>query len=224
MRIAEIEKLLIAGDCSEELFEQYKVALKRVPKNLRCQHCRATAAAMPLHCSVFAIALISYGLEFCESWVDNMCAYYHMAVIYERNKNFDRALVCYKNALDAVPDPKEAYAFEYAAHMLRVEMHIHQFTYTDDLRAYYEKSIQMDKFSQSFLKKQFYKKLAEIVVFSHEGRRKEARSAIEEAAAMLSPTYKGPLTELLKRKKVNETVGATEEAIAFLKKMKGGAL
>ncbi|MEE0266263.1 MAG: tetratricopeptide repeat protein [Acutalibacteraceae bacterium] len=225
MKISEIEKMLTNGDCSDELLRQFKTALNRVPASHRCQHCYTTAVGMNLKFSNQAVALIEYGLGFCDSWSDKMLAYYNMAVIYERCSDYENALLCYKQALSAVPidssgSPNKAYAPEYAFHMLRVQMLMNGFEYSDDLRYYYELSNQADEFSKSFLNKTFYRKLAEIIILDHDGKTDEMKTAIKKADEMLQPDFAGPLYSLLKRKRYTETTGATKEALKFLKNVK----
>ena len=43
MKIKEVEELIITNGFSEELFEEFKLSLRRVPAVLRCQHCYLTA-------------------------------------------------------------------------------------------------------------------------------------------------------------------------------------
>ncbi|MGN0485669.1 MAG: hypothetical protein ACI4GB_00380 [Acutalibacteraceae bacterium] len=221
MRIAEIEKKLSQDDCSDEMIKEFISALKRVPRTHRCQHCYATAVSMNPRFFEQAIALIHYGLEFCDRWSDEMRAYCNMAIIYENHNDYPNALLSYDKALNAIPpDIMTSYIPVYSSYMLRAEMHINHFEYTDQLRHYYDLSGQADEFSQSFLKTMFYRALAEIIIFSHDGNISEMKNALEKADSMLCPNYTGPLTALLKRKGYIETIGATKESIRFLKKAK----
>lgn len=221
MKIAEIEAKIERGDCSEETLELFKAALKRVPKANRCQHCYTTAVAMPPRFYAQAISLIQYGLsEYCDSWLDRMRSHHNIAIISENNGDYGCAQKSYREALDSVaPDKRTSYEPEYAAHMMRAEMHINHFTYTDDLFNYYTLAIQADEFSQAFQKKAFYRLVAEIIIFRKQGNQANARKAFETANEMLHPHYIGPLTQLLKSKGFTETTGATKEAISFLRKV-----
>ena len=102
--------------------------------------------------------------------------------------------------------------------MMRAEMHITGFKYSEDLFNYYSIAIQADSFSQAFLKKAFYRSIAEIIIFREQGDLTNAKKALKTANEMLHPNYIGPLTQLLKRKGFIETTGATKEAMAFLKR------
>ena len=220
MKIADIEAQIERGDCSEEAIELFKTALKRVPKANRCQHCYTTAAAMPPHCYKQAISVIQYGLdEHCGSGVDRMRSHDNMAIILEDHGDYVGALKSYQDALASIePDRQSSYNSEYAAHMMRAEMHITDFKYSEDLLNYYNIAIQADSFSQAFPKKAFYRSIAEIIIFRKQGDLTNEKKAFEMANDMLNHNYIGPLTQLLKRKGVIETTGPTKEAIAFLRK------
>lgn len=222
MKIAEVEERLTRGDCSLEMLDAFKTALKRVPKKLRGQHCYTTAAAMPGKCRKEAIALIELGLaEYCESWLDRMRAYDNLAGILETGGDWAGAKDAYAAALDAVePERRGNYAPEYAAHLLRAELHVSGFAYSRELECYAQTADQADEFSRSFQKKRFYRLLAEAVIFDHHGDREKAGAALAKANEMLRPGYEGPLTALLKSKGYIETTGATKEALAFLNRAK----
>ena len=139
MKIAEIEAKIERGDCSAEALDLFKTALKRVPKSGRCQHCYTTAASMPSCFHKEAISLIQYGLtEYCDNWFDRMRSYYNLAIILEHCEDYVGAKQAYREALESVElDKRDGYDSEYAAHMMRMEMHIADFDYTDDLQKYY---------------------------------------------------------------------------------------
>ena len=222
MKIAEIEKRLTESDCSEETIELFKQALRRVPKANRCQHCYTTAVAMKPKFHKQAIALMEYGLEqYGDSWFDRMRSYHNIAIVFEQNSNYHEALSSYRNALLSIDkNIRDSYESEYAFHMMRMEMHIADFNYTDDLQKYYDIAIQDNEFSQAFQKKAFYRYIAEIIIFSKQGKPNDAINAYYAATEMLQPNYIGPLTLLLKRKGYSETAGATKEALHFLKRFK----
>ena len=222
MKIAEIEKKLTESDCSEEMIELFKQALRRVPKTNRCQHCYTTAVAMKPKFHKQAIALMEYGLEqYGDSWVDRMRSYHNIAIVFEQNSNYHEALSSYRNALLAIDkNNRDSYEAEYAFHMMRMEMHVADFNYTDDLQKYYDIAIQDSEFSQAFQKKAFYRHIAEIIIFTKLEELNGARNAYYAATEMLQPNYVGPLTLLLKRKGYSETAGATKEALHFLKRFK----
>lgn len=222
MKIAEIEKRLTESDCSEETIELFKQALRRVPKANRCQHCYTTAVAMKPKFHKQAIALMEYGLDqYGDSWFDRMRSYHNIAIVFEQNGNYGEALSSYRNALLSIDkNIRDSYESEYAFHMMRMEMHIADFNYTDDLQKYYDIAIQDNEFSQAFQKKAFYRYIAEIIIFSKQGKPNDAINAYYAATEMLQPNYVGPLTLLLKRKGYLETPGATKETLNFLKKIK----
>ena len=222
MKIAEIEESLIKGDCSEEMIELFKQALRRVPKTNRCQHCYTTAVAMKPKFHKQAIALMEYGLEqYGDSWVDRMRSYHNIAIVFEQNGKYREALSSYRNALLSIDkNIRDSYEAEYAFHMMRMEMHVADFNYTDDLQKYYDIAIQDSEFSQAFQKKAFYRHIAEIIIYTKLEELNGAKNAYYAATEMLQPNYVGPLTLLLKRKGYSETAGATKESLHFLKRFK----
>lgn len=224
MKIAEIEAKIKNGDCSAETLALFKTALKRVPKNGRCQHCYTTAAQMPTRFYKQAIELIKYGLqEHCVSWSNRMLSYRTTAEILEKSGDYVGAKQAYSDALSSIeldPEKRSGYESYYAAQIMRAEMHISNFEYTDDLECYYNIAVLADDFSQSFQKTMFYRLLAEIIIFSHHKDLPKAKSAFEAANEMLSSDFVGPLTKLLKTKHFIETAGATNEALDFLKRAK----
>lgn len=222
MKIAEIEAKIEHGDCSEQMLDLFKTALKRVPKSGRCQHCYTTAASMPSRFHLQAISLIQYGLtQHCDSWFDRMRSYHNIAIILERDGDYAGAKQAYREALESIEsDKRSGYHSEYAAHMMRTEMHISNFEYTDDLENYYNTAIQADEFSQAFQNKKFYRLLAEIIIFSNGNDLASAKEAFDAANDMLQPSFVGPVTLLLKRKGFIESTGATKAALAFLHRVK----
>lgn len=222
MRIAEIEAKIEQGDCSEEMLDLFKAALKRVPKSSRCQHCYTTAASMPSRFHRQAISLIQYGLtQHCDCWFDRMRSFHNIAIILETNGDYIGAKQAYGKALSAVDaDKRSGYDAEYAAHMMRMEMHISNFEYTDDLENYYNTAIQADKFNQAIQKKRFYRLLAEIIIYCERNDLPSAKQAFMAANEMLRPGFVGPLTPLLKRNGFIETAGTTKEALTFLRRVK----
>ncbi len=222
MKIAEIEAKIAGGECSAEMLDLFKMALKRVPKSNRCQHCYTTAASMPSRYNKQAISLIKYGLtEHCDDWVDRMRSYHNLAIILENCEDYVGAKMAYRDALESIEsEQRDNYNSEYAAHMMRTEMHISNFEYTDALENYYSKAVKADEFSQAFQKKKFYRLLAEIIIQNKRNDYKGANEAFLAANAMLRPGFVGPITLLLKRKGGIESTGAAKPALNFLRRIK----
>lgn len=195
-------------------------ALLRLPEAERPQHCYTTAAAMPLRKFPLAKELIEYSLELEGSWLDRMRAHSNLADLYERQGDYAAALQSYRLALEAVPAELQAkYTADTASRMLVCRLHVDDFAYSDDLRRLYEQASELDEFSRSFQKCLFYMSLARIVLSFHDGDLPTARAVYEQAAAMLRPGHRGPLTALLRRKGYQESTGATGQARAFLKRI-----
>ena len=144
----------------------------------------------------------------------------NLADLYERHADYAQAKDHYRLALDAIPpERKTNYASDAASRMLVCQLHLDNFTYSDELRCLHTEAQNLDDFSRSFQKCLFYLTLAEILIRQKDGDLSAARSAFEAASAMLHPGYEGPLTALLKRKNYTESTGATREALAFLKRI-----
>lgn len=221
MRIADIESRIIGGDCSEETLGLFTECLKRVPKNLRCQHCYLTAAAMPPGFFEQALDLIQYGMtNYCNSWVDSMRSYYNMAVILESRGDFLQAQKSYQKALGSIKeDMSNSYQYELAFYLMRTEMFINHFEYTVDLEIYYNLARQADNFNQSFKNRLFYRLLAEIIISIENNNLLCVKKALSKIRKIIRPEYQGPLTKLLKKHQFYDTITATEEALAYLERI-----
>ncbi len=204
------------------MLDAFKTALKHVPTDCRCQHCYTTAAMMPLIYCDKAIALIDHGLTvFPVSPTDRMRAYHNKALIFEAAKDFEKAQDSYKEALAVSRDINPAYVHEYSAHLLRTEMHVSGFEYTKELEKYYKSAVEADGFSRSFMKKDFYRLVAEVIIFDHHCEVSKANLSLDYAVEMLRPDYVGLLTKMLKKHGLTEEIAATDEARAFLNKRNG---
>lgn len=65
--------------------------------------------------------------------------------------------------------------------------------------------------------------MAEVLIFSHEGKRADAEAAYRRAKEVKSPSHLGPITAILRRHKYIDHAHATKEAIRFLKRWRGRA-
>lgn len=220
MKIAEIKARIEKGDCSDETLDLFKAALKRVPADNRCQYCYITAVNMPHRWYKQAIEMIEYGLEeHCDDWFDRMRSYTNLAIILEKHGDYAGAKFAYSEAFSSVDSDKRSdYSDGYSADMMRMEMHISNFEYTEALEYYYNSAIRADEFNSSFQKTIFYRLLAEIIIFREKNDLSGAKKAFDSANEMLYPSFEGMLTRMLRRKGYIESAGATKEALAFLKR------
>ena len=218
MRLSELEEAFALSKCTPALMEQFRSALKHAPRDMLPQHCYTTAASMPLWQFPMAKELIEYSLELEGTWLDRMRAHATLADLYEKQSDYQNAKNNFQLALDAVPpEQHDHYAPDSASRMLVCQLHLDDFTYSDELRRLYELAQKLDEFSRSFQKCRFYFSLAEILLYRHDGDLAAARAAYDRAAAMLRPGHEGPITALLRRKGHLESTGATAETQAFLK-------
>ena len=96
MKIAEIEEEIKKNGFSEELFSEFQLALKRVPKDLQCQHCYITAYEIAENDISGAIKLTKYGINNCDnSYLDLMRGYLNLGFIYETDKTYKKH--CYRS-------------------------------------------------------------------------------------------------------------------------------
>ena len=174
---------------------------------------------MPAWCFPMAKELLEYSLTLEGTWLDRLRSHNNLAVLYEKQGDYQNAKAHYQLALDATtPEQQASYAPDAASRMLVCQLHLDGFAYSDELRRLYEEAQKLNDFSRLFQKCRFYLSLAEIVLGIRSGDLPAARTAWEQANAMLRPDSEGPLTALLKRKGYVESTGATRAARTYLKR------
>lgn len=222
MKISEIEEQFCAGNFSEQLFSEFQIALKRVPKNLRSQHCYTTAYSMRETDAENAERLLLYGLEHCENdWVDLLCAYQNLGAVYECHQQYEKAKCAYQSALNSVPkDQKSNYAPSVSMHILRVALHCSHFTYTDEIEALFALTLQETDFGAAFRHFVFYRSLAAMLVAKHISNREQYNQAFDAATAALNGADNSFASKVLRRHRYKDETHATKEAMAFLRKSK----
>ena len=137
MKIAEVEKLITENGLSDELFEEFKESLKRVPKNLRCQHCYITAYNLRIKKAnkkqkrknfEDALKMIEYGIEnHPERDLYLRLAYEHMGMAYGDAGEYVKAKAALQTAYSIAGD-SSAYTPYFAYLIVRMELHCSKFS------------------------------------------------------------------------------------------------
>lgn len=223
MKLDDVKSAMRHGEPFPPLFEEFKTALKRVrDKGSQCQHCYATAAELPIDQYENAVTLIRYGLEnFAEDWLDFYRANLNLAIICEQAGKYPEAKNAYLAALSAVEtmSQKEDYIPYLSAHLLRVEMHLSGFAFTDDLLSYYEQAVTDHSLTADTRKSHFYRHLAEIIIAQDSKQKAAVKEAVRRARILLNGEDQSAVAHILKRHRYQDEVQATDEAIAFLLKV-----
>lgn len=220
MKLEEIKAAMLRGETFAPLFEEFKIALKRVRDNYnKCQHCYVTAAELSVDQYENACTLITYGMEnFAEVWSDYYRANVNLAILSERAGKYREAKNAYLAALSALETSpqKSDYVPELSSHLLRVEMHLFGFLCTDDLLTYYEQAITDHSLIAGTRKSLFYRYLAEIIIAQRNQDKVASREATRKAKFILNGENASVVSDILKKHRYKDEAQATEEAIQFL--------
>ena len=229
MKIAEVEELIVQNGLSDELLEEFKLSLKRVPKILRCQHCYITAynlrikkASKKQKRKSFedALRLIEYGIEnHPERDLYLRLAYEHMGMAYGDAGEYEKAKVALQTACEIAGD-SAAYTPYFAYLLVRMELPCSKFSYTPYLQELYDKMLLADKFESERRVNIFNRSLTEIIIAEHNGDEKAKKLACERAFEALDIRNPNVLDNVFVRHKALHlnTVSTTKEALKFLKK------
>ncbi len=224
MKLDEIKEALRRGEPFDPLFEEFKIALKRVRDNYnKCQHCYTLATELPTNQYESACALLNYGLEnYAETWFDFYRANFNLAIICEQAGKYREAKNAYLAALSALETSpqKNDYAPDLSSHLLRVEMHLSDFRCTDDLLTYYEQAITDDSLIAGTRKSLFYRYLAEIIIAQRNHDKAAVHEATRKAKVILNSENPSVVSDILKNHRYSDEAQATDEAIQFLRQSK----
>ncbi len=220
MKISDVEENLKNNGFSENLFLEFQLALKRVPKELRCQHCYITAYELAEKDILGAIKLTEYGINNCDnSQLDLMRGYLNLGFIYEADKQFLEAKQGYEKALEVVKDI-EAYLSNISMRILRMELHINNFSYTDELKTLFKHASNADIFERGMREFIFYSSIAKMIISEHENDSVSYKEAYKSAISALDGNKTNAINKILSKHKYKNEAKATNEAIAYLKKVK----
>jgi tetratricopeptide (TPR) repeat protein len=237
LKIAEVEKLIETNGLSEELFEEFKLSLKRVPALLRCQHCYITAYHLRTSKTneeqreknyEDAFRLIEYGIEIHPKQVPKnqksadfylRAAYEHMGMAYGDIGNYELAKFNLQKA-STIEEPSKTMDIYWAYLIVRMELHCSHFTYTPYLQELYDKMLMADEFAFNLRKNLFYRSLVEIIIANKNKDKKAKRIACNNALRAFGIETTSNTDKILKKHKALFAlmVNPSDEALAFLKK------
>ena len=237
MKIAEVEKLIETNGLSEELFEEFKLSLKRVPALMRCQHCYITAYHLRMSKAdknqrkknyEGAFRLIEYGIEIHPRQVPEnqkaadcylRMAYEHMGMAYGDIGNYELAKL-YLQKASTIEEYSKGMDIYFAYLIVRMELHCSHFKYTPYLQELYDKMIMADEFDSNLRKNIFYRSLVEIIIANKNKDKKAKNIACNNALSAFGMETKSNTDRILKKHKALFAlmVNPSDEALAFLKK------
>ena len=224
MKIAEVKEAMMKKGFSDELFEEFKAALGRVPKRNRSQHLYTFAyeIATEKDCFKGAIEMIRYALKACEnSCVDVMRAYNNLAAIYESREMYAEAYDAYASELESIPEEhRESYTAGISVRMMKAHLHAAKFQYTPCLCELYEASKGTSDFEAGFRAVIYYTAIAEMIISRHGGDAPAYAEAKKKALDALGGEKTTVMDTILARHKYKNEAGATEASLDFLKKSK----
>ena len=222
MKINEVKEAMLKEGFSDELFEEFKLALGRVPKRNRSGHITAIAYEIATEKGCFdgAVEMIRYALEACESsWVDTMGAYECLARIYESREMYAEAYEAYAAELEAIPEEhRESYTASVSVRMMKAHMHAVKFKYTNHLRELYEASLGVNGLEAGFRSVIYYTAIAEMIIASEDGKMEAYSRAKARAQSALCGEESSPVDMILARHRYKNEASATDASIKFLKK------
>ena len=225
MKIADVEKLIETNGLTDELFDEFKKSLKRVPKGSRCQHCYLTAYNLRSTNKSKknlndAVRLIEYGIEnHTENDFYMRAAYEHLGMAYSALGEYEKAKSSLRYAASIVSDAP-TYIPYYAYLIVRMELHCNNFTYTPYLEELYGQMLTADTFEAERRVNIFYRALTEIIIADKNNDKNAKKSACKKALDALDSKKPNILDRIFKRQKATQlnVVNATQEAIDFLYK------
>lgn len=220
MKFNMLKQTLIRGNITDKTFSEFKEEINKLPENERCQQLYTTAVAMQPQHYLQAIELIDLALPLSNGWLDDMRCHHNKGVIYEKSRNWFEAHYEYSKALDSIPDDAKtpAYIAGCSIHLMRVWLHCDGFEYSEDLQVYYDNATALGDTLFQSVTDMFYKRIAEVIIFTHNGDLQAAEKARTEALNILNPKFDGLLAKIRMRDYTETVVGASKEAVDFIKK------
>ena len=220
-KIDEFEQRIIKKGMTDDDFIEYGKLLKRVRGNFsKRQHCYTTAIQFPHKYADQAVKLIQYGLEnFEDGWFTTYTSHLFIGHIYEGISDYQKAFEAYLLAKEALGMDHPDYVEELSKDLMWMKLHVDSFRYSAELEEYFICYQSADDFSKSFVNASFKIAVAGIVIGMHYGRLEEAKQYLETAREISRPNFIGKLHSILARHKYHESLKATPESIAFVRKL-----
>lgn len=221
MKFNMLKQTLIRGNVTNKTFSEFKEEINKLPENERCQQLYTTAVAMQPQHYLQAIELIDLALPLSNGWLDDMRCHHNKGVIYEKSRNWFEAHYEYSKAFDSIPDDAKtpAYIAGCSIHLLRVWLHCDGFEYSEDLQVYYDNATALGDILFQSVTDMFYKRIAEVIIFTNSGDTQAADKARTEALNILNPKFDGLLAKIRMRDYTKTVVCASKEAIEFLNRI-----
>ena len=216
-KIQIFEEKLVKEKITDKKLQEYEALLKRVGDDWnRIQHCFITAYNFSIKRVNEAVKLIEFGNEKYGSDKSNLIRSYEMlGTIYERAGMYQEAYDIY---VDIYPNIK-GFQGNFPWCLLDTKMQVDNFMYSPELEKYIVLCEQMDEFNKSFVNHQFILELAKYIVADYYNDSNNKEKTLINIKTISKPEYKGPLYELLKRKRYNEQLNITDRCRSFLKKI-----
>ena len=216
-KIELFEERLLKEGVTDDNLREYEKLLKRTGNDWnRIQHCFRTAYEFPVKQLSSSERLIEFGISNYGSEQSNViCAKEMLGTIYERASLYRKAYDIYVDIYPNIGGFKGNFPWC----LLDTKMHVDNFTYSDEMKHYYDLCIAESRFSKSFLQYQFILKLAEYIIADYYNDSDGKNKAYDAISEMIKPGYKGLLYNLLKGHKYNEKLRITKECKAFLNSM-----
>ena len=184
------------------------------------QSCYTSAYEMRKKSPLKAVEMIEKCLCDCEcSWLDRMRANLNLGLIYEEIREYKKAEEAFCESLNAVPENiKDKYKAEISINILRVCLHITDFSFSERLCELYTTAIKANALTLSMRQNLFYISLTEIIIAEHEKDNERIRNAINNALSALNKNKKTETDRLLKKHRYEDDANASDEALKFLRK------
>lgn len=222
MKIAEVKEAMLKNGFSDELFEEFKLALKRVPKGNRSQQLYTFACEIVDVKNGFegALKMIRYALECPEThWAYNMGAHECLARIYESREMYAEAYDAYAAELESIPeDHREGYNASVSVRMMKAYLHSVNFQYTPRLRELYKASLGVDGLEAGFCGVIYYIAIAAMIISAEDGDKEAYACAKSRAQEALYGENASTVDLILARHNYKNEAGTTDASIKFLKK------
>ncbi len=214
MKLEEVKAQILRCKLDDSLFEAFTACLKRVRGNYeRCQHCYTFAAELMRIDAHGAIRLIHWGLaQYSETDFDRYRSYYNLGLIQESIGNYACAKESY---LFALQNSNNA---NLSIDLLRTQLHLTEFSYSDDLAQYCQAASMLDSFAKDFPHAELYLLLGQAVLCMHEADN-EKLYAIKQQIRRLLDSSKSATPAVLQRHGIENDLHISNITAQFLNRL-----